>query len=237
MTTTITLRTHSEARVRFDFCSGFGIRPLSFALVSLAMSCAAISTSAQTVYRIVGPDGKVIFSDKPPTSADQGKLLGTGVGARGDAGGAGLPYELRQVVAKYPVTLYTAPNCSPCDTGRALLNTRGVPFTERTVTSNEDTDALKRLSGENSLPFLTIGGQKIKGMSDLEWTQYLDAAAYPKTSVLPANYKNAAPSPLVSIKKVEPASAAKAADKPPAQESPKPATPVVNPANPAGIQF
>ena len=43
--------------------------------------CAGSAAQAQTVYRIVGADGKVTFSDKPPASSDQGKVVGTGVGA------------------------------------------------------------------------------------------------------------------------------------------------------------
>lgn len=212
-------------------------RSACMALAALTVCCAIPEGSAQTIYRIVGPDGKVVFSDKPPAPSKQGKLVGPGASARGEAASAGLPFELRQVVAKYPVTLYTSAGCSPCESGRALLTSRGVPFTERTVTTNEDTEALKRLSGETSLPFLTIGGQKIKGMSDVEWTQYLDAAGYPKTSALPANYKNTAPSPLVSLQKVEPAAPPKAAEKAPVLDAPRPATPALNPANPAGIQF
>jgi glutaredoxin len=214
------------------------LRTISFALITLAMCCANISAFAQQVFRIVGPDGKVTFSDKPPATAEQAKVASTGVGARSDASSAGLPFELRQVVAKYPVVLYTAPGCSPCDTGRALLTSRGVPFTERTITTNEDADALKRLAGESSVPFLTIGGQKIKGMSDVEWTQYLDAAGYPKTSLLGASYKNPAPTPLVSVQKIEtPAAVPKAAERAPVREAPTPSTPVANPSNPAGIQF
>ena len=62
---------------------------------------------------------------------------------------AGLPYELRQVVQRYPVTLYTSDECGPCGAGRSLLVTRGVPFEERTVKTNEDVDALQRLSGQD----------------------------------------------------------------------------------------
>jgi glutaredoxin len=154
-------------------------------LGSIALVCAGAGLQAQTIYRIVGADGKVTFSDKAPVSAEQGKVAGTGVGASGATSNTALPFELRQVVAKYPVTLYSAPKCAPCDSGRALLTSRGVPFAERTVTTQEDTDYLQRLAGDNSLPFLTIGGQRIKGLSDSEWTQYLDAAGYPSHRYFP----------------------------------------------------
>ncbi|MEI7553371.1 MAG: NrdH-redoxin, partial [Verrucomicrobiota bacterium] len=73
---------------------------------------------------------------------------------------------------------------------------------------------------------------------DQEWTQYLDAAGYPKTSLLPPTYKNVAPTPLVALQK--PATPdAKPADKPEAaaKEAAPYQPPVTNPANPAGIQF
>jgi glutaredoxin len=192
----------------------------------------SIGVQAQTVYRIVGPDGKVTFSDKAPVTADQGKVATTGVGAAAAASGSSLPFELRQVAAKYPVTLYTAPDCGPCSSGRAMLSGRGIPFAERTVTTNEDIASLQRISGESSLPFLTIGGQRIKGYSDLEWTQYLDAAGYPKTSVLPSSYRAAPATPLVALQKP----GSKSEEKP--EQRPEPAPPSApGPSNPAGIQF
>jgi glutaredoxin len=192
-------------------------------------------TLAQTVYRSVGPDGKVTFSDKPPASAEQGKVTGTGVGAAGSAANAsGLPFELRQVVGKYPVTLYTAPQCAPCAAGRSMLTARGIPFSERTVTTSEDVAQFNKQMGDSSMPVLSVGGQRIKGYSDSEWGQYLDAAGYPKSSILPASFKNAAPSPLVAVQK--PAEAPKAAEKPAPDLLPPP-VPAANPANPAGIQF
>ena len=196
---------------------------------------AGTSAYAQTVYRIVGADGKVTFSDKPPATADQGKVVGTGVGASGAAANTGLPFELRQVAGKFPVTLYVSSKCAPCDSARAMLMGRGIPFSERTVNTAEDAESLQRISGDTSLPFATIGGQRLRGFTDTEWMQYLDAAGYPKTSVLPASYKNPAPTPLVAIQKpAEPAP--KADPKPAATAVPAPAS-NKTPDNPNGIIF
>lgn len=207
--------------------------PLSSLLIAVAALAATGTVQAQTIYRIVGADGKVTFSDKPPVSAEQGKIAGTGVGANGGTSGSGLPYELRQVANKFPVTLYTSPDCGPCGAGRSMLNRRGIPFNERTVITNEDIASLQRIGGDTSLPLLTIGGQKIRGFSDSEWTQYLDAAGYPKTSALPSGFRNAPAMPLVALQTP--------AEKPKAEEpTPEPAAPVPTgptPSNPAGIQF
>jgi glutaredoxin len=209
------------------------IYPIAKAFGGATVLTVALLAQAQTIYRIVGADGKVTFSDKPPVSADQGKIAGTGVGANGSASTGSLPFELRQVVSKYPVTLYTAADCAPCGSGRAMLTSRGVPFSERTVSTADDTASLQRISGESSLPFLTIGGQKIRGFSDSEWTQYLDAAGYPKTSVLPSSYRNAPATPLVSVQ--PPPAAKPKAEPPPEPAATQPSGP--SPSNPAGIQF
>ena len=190
---------------------------------------------AQTVYRVIGPDGKVTFSDKPPVSGTN--VTATDMGGKSlEIGGPVLPAELRQVASKYPVTLYTANNCAPCGTGRALLSGRGVPFTEKTVTTNDDAQALQRISGETSLPFLTIGSQQIRGYSDAEWTQFLDAAGYPKTSALPTSYRNPPATPLVVVLKPPPPANVEEAQR---ERSPsRPAVaPVSNTSNPAGIKF
>ena len=192
-------------------------------------------TQAQTIYRLVGPDGRITFSDKPSAAANKVTPINVGDKTMGP-GGAALPFELRQVANKYPVTLYTSNNCAPCNTGRSLLNNRGIPFAEKTIASSEDADALRRISGENSLPFLTIGAQQIKGYSDSEWTQFLDAADYPKTSALPANYGNPPATPLAQVQKPAPAAQAEETQMQPTPTEPG-RQPVDTTANPAGIQF
>ncbi|MGO4390565.1 glutaredoxin domain-containing protein [Variovorax sp. M-6] len=204
---------------------------LNAALAGLTLLLVAGATLAQPVYRNVDKNGKVTFSDQPPSASAPAVPARAGGSAGADTG---LPYELRQVVQRYPVTLYVSEACGPCGAGRSLLVTRGVPFDERTVKSNEDIDALQRLSGQTSLPLLTIGSQQLKGFGDSEWSQYLDAAGYPKSSQLPASYRQAPARPLVALQPAaEPAPAAAA---PAPAEVPAPAN-GPNPGNPAGIKF
>lgn len=216
-------------------------------LSKLVAACALITwatvSSAQPVYRIVGPDGKVSFSDKPPIepnakAAPNKVVAGGGNGGLAVASGA-LPFELRQVASKFPVTLYTGENCSPCQSARNMLVTRGVPFTEKSVKTNDDIQALQRLSGDSTLPFGTIGGQQLKGYSDAEWTQYLSAAGYPTTSTLPASYRQAAATPMVAAvaaPAAAPSSPAARATAPVPAPAAAPA-PAITPANPSGIRF
>jgi glutaredoxin len=210
-------------------------------------------SQAQTVYRSVGPDGAVMFSDRPPPNASTPSPAQPTAANRGVSNPA-LPYALREIAARFPVTLYTGADCSPCTTGRALLQERQVPFTERTISTDQDGSALQQLSGDTTLPLLSIGRQQIKGFSDGEWKQYLDAAGYTGAVRLPAGYRNPEPAPLVAALK-PPADAAAVqpgADKNAseadrqdssrnkaraAQSSPGAAPVPARTANPAGIRF
>ncbi|MBI2772326.1 MAG: glutaredoxin family protein [Burkholderiales bacterium] len=216
----------------------------SLAALLLGLATAALvapQAGAQQVFRIVGPDGKVTFSDKPPVEPNARASTAQAVPLPGGAGNSALPFELRQVASRYPVTFYTGNNCGPCGAGRALLASRGIPYTEKTVTTNEDIEALQRMSGGASLPFLTIGGQQLNGYSEIEWVQFLDAAGYPKNSLLPASYRPAPATPLVAVQQAPnpnaAASAAAAAAR--AAERPRASAPAAEPPadNPAGIKF
>ena len=187
-------------------------------------------------YKVVGPDGKVTYTDRAPTS-NEGKA--TALSSRGGSATAvpdgNLPAELRQVAARYPVTLYTvASACELCSAARQLLRQRGIPYTEKQVQAPEDSDALERISGGRDVPTLSIGSQTLRGLASEVWTSYLDAAGYPRDSRLPPNYQYAAPTPIA-----ERTTTARAARAPDAVAPVAPATPApaAAPDNPAGIKF
>lgn len=230
--------------IRSSPCRALGAPLLAAPLLAASLLAAPLA-QAQAVYRSVGPDGRAIFSDVPPKEA---AANASRPGAAPPAS-ASLPYALRDVVQRFPVVLYTGPDCAPCERGRMLLAERGVPFSERTVASEADAQSLQRLSGERSLPLLTIGAQHLKGFSDVQWQQYLDAAGYPKSSMLPTSWKREAPQPLAprtaarAAASGAPTDAAAAPSDAGAAPSPTPATPAAPAAegasrsNPAGIQF
>jgi glutaredoxin len=169
-------------------------RPL-LACLAPALLLAAGSACAQ--YKVVGPDGKVTYTDQPQPGA-HGEAASVASG--GTAANASLPYALRQTANRYPVTLYVGKDCRPCDAGRQLLQQRGIPYSERRVETNADGAELQRLSGSATLPTLAIGSQYLRGLASSEWNGFLDAAGYPKTSALPAGWHAPAPSPLAPVK-------------------------------------
>lgn len=189
----------------------------------LLLLCAA-GAQAQ-LYKSVGPDGKVTYSDTPPSGNVK-------VEAKAISGGgpaiADLPYELQQAVQNNPVVLYSSQNCLPCDEGRKLLNARGIPFVEKTVSTNEDAVQFKTVAGSDlSLPVLLVGRQKERGFAAGAWNNALTIAGYPESSRLPKSYRQpaaqaAAPKPVVEARQDKPAAPARAAAATP-NEPPPPA--------------
>jgi glutaredoxin len=195
-----------------------------------AGAAAAVAMPALAQYKVVGPDGKVTYTDRPPvTEPGQVTPMKRGVAPAAAAGAdASLPFELRQVASRFPVTLYTSTTCNSCDAARQLLAARGVPYAERRIVSNEDIDALARLTGGRSVPSLLVGSQPTLGFSSVEWDKLLDLAGYPRESRLPRGWQPPPVTPLTT-----PPAAPAAASAP--ERTPARATPPAPPAADAEV--
>jgi glutaredoxin len=197
--------------------------------VAVAALLAGAATGAAAQYKIVGPDGRVTYTDKPPAPADA-RLATPGAGST-TGSGAALPAEVRQAMARYPVTLYAAKSCSPCDQARQWLKGRGIPFSEYSIESNADIAALQAKFGGREVPVITFGGQVIRAWSQGEVSSYADAAGYPKQARL-VGYSWPAATPLAP-----PSAAPTAAAEPAPAPAPAPAAPPPAPKPSGGIQF
>ena len=194
-------------------------------------------------YKVVGPDGRVTYTDRPPTGAAAAPAAPTPTvapaAATPAAAGtpvAALPLPLREVATRFPVTLFAAPECAPCDDGRRYLQERGVPFIEKLADANIDREVWRQAAGSSEAPVLLVGQQLLRGYSPAAWASYLDSAGYPAASVLPRSYRAPAPQRFgAPTPPPERAPAARAAAQAPA---PTPAAPPPPPANAAsGFRF
>jgi glutaredoxin len=192
----------------------------------LASLVALAAGSALAQYKVVGPDGRVTYTDRPPPAAE-GKPQPVRGAREAAPSPAVLPLALREAATRFPVTLYSVTECPPCDAGRQMLRQRGIPYTER-LAAPADRDAWLRIVGSADAPALVIGGQWLRGYSPEQWNSYLDTAGYPRESRLPANYAYAAPSPLVERVVQQPAPAPAAPPEAPAEPPP---------AEPGAIRF
>src|SRR5574337_41238 len=169
---------------------------LAVALLSVA------AASAQ--YKVVAPDGRVTYTDRPGDAPAGAKVIPwsrSGAPAEPAAGAsplAGLPFELRQIAQRFPVTLYASADCAPCDRGRQMLRQRGIPYVERRVQTDDDLAALERLVGARTVPVLAVGSQLSRGWLESDWAGNLDLAGYPARSQLPRDWQPAPATPLAA---------------------------------------
>jgi len=208
--------------------SSRSVRPAATLATLACLLCAALP--AHALFKVVGPDGKVTYTDRAPPAAD-GRATTVNRDGSSATTDASLPFALRQVMAKFPVTLYTASNCDACEMGRGLLTRRGIPFSERTATTEEDREAWQKLVGGQEAPVLRVGAQVMRGFNATLWEETLDIAGYSRTSQLPPNYKAAAAEPLVERRPARP-------PVPPPETAPATTpAPVDSRSNPNSIRF
>jgi glutaredoxin len=210
----------------------------SFGFIALLFGI-LFSGASSAQFKWQNPDGTVGYGDLPP--AHHVKMLKTPSGevtpqATAEADGSGLPYALKQASTRFPVVLYTgnagSGDCGPCKEGREYLNKRGIPFTERLVKTAEDVKAFKaNVSPEGTVPAVTVGKEKTVGFEAGSWSNLLDAAGYPKTSVLPKNFKQANADTLTKPLASDQVKAEKDAKPNPKGKLPAPAQPVMVDAN------
>ena len=160
----------------------------------LAVLACQLATPAWALYKVVGTDGRIIYTDRAPTDKPAQALKTNGAAVSTE----GLPFELQRVVGRYPVTLFTSAKCAPCDAARQMLKERGVPFTEKTVVSADDIRAYNKQEGTDQLPSVRVGQKQLLGFNQAEWVSYIDAAGYPAKSALPLNYRWPQATPMVS---------------------------------------
>ena len=133
------------------------------------------------VYRYTDPDGRVVYSDRPPPSNAknvQTKRLGANFVETSEPNLAA-----QQASERFPVTLFTFPCGEVCSNAEALLNKRGVPFATVNVQTDEQGMArMQAMTGDDKAPVLAVGDKLVvKGYNESRWQATLDEAGYPKT--------------------------------------------------------
>lgn len=184
--------------------------------IVIGVAFAAGAALAQQ-YRWVDEKGVVHYTDAPPPPSAKDVKKQAGPPPKGSPV---VPYDLARAQKEYPVTLYTSPSCKePCAQARDALNRRGVPFTEVQVYDEQTNEQLKKVSGSNEIPVLTVGRTVQKGFEQGIYDALLDSATYPRAGLLPPGKQDAPPPPADYV--------------PPEQANAKPSAEPVKPEAPA----
>lgn len=161
------------------------VKMVRAAPLGVALLLCVAAANAQ-VYKWVDAKGVTHYSDTPP-ARKQSEVKAYG-GA--PAAAVGLPYELARAARTSPVTLYTTAQCKACDDGRKLLKARGIPFSEKTVTTAADQAKVKEAGSDGQMPLLLVGRSKLLGFQASAWNAALTDASYPARSMLPSRYRH-----------------------------------------------
>lgn len=147
------------------------------ALIILVCILLPALTQAGSVYKSVGPDGKTVYSDRPPTTGEVEKTLNFA-----DLPSTPLPESViryrdelqksmkarlaeahKSLDANQP-TLLTASWCAYCRQAKAYLNGKKIAYREYDI---DTADGMRMLAetGGRGVPVLLWHGQKINGFS------------------------------------------------------------------------
>lgn len=127
---------------------------------------------AQTVYKSIGPDGKVVYSDSPPVDAKNARKM-----KFDNLPASPLPAPARASVDQLKrspstavpmttaVVLYSASWCGYCKAAKSWLGSRGIAYREIDVDTESGQAAYAQAGGGNGIPLLVAGGQRVQGFS------------------------------------------------------------------------
>ncbi len=163
--------------------------------VILLLAALATPAISAEMYRWVDEKGTVNYTPYPPPAnikKVETKRLG-GNSAQPVEGS----YSLQQTTKNFPVTLYATDCGELCNSARAHLKKRGIPFTEKNPTDAKEIGEFKRHSGGGmEIPLLVVGSLKtIKGYLASDWDTTFDQAGYPSTALPGAKPPAAAAAP------------------------------------------
>lgn len=80
----------------------------------------------------------------------------------------------------YTIITRSVPPCAYCDKAKALLDSKGIAYTEYDLSANEGSIELFKILGYTKIPVITDGGQEIGGYTEL--LRYLEPRQPEKTS-------------------------------------------------------
>ena len=143
-------------------------------LIVLIIGISANTSFADTMYKSIRPDGKIVYSDRPPAEGRIEKTI-----TFENLPSSTLPKQtssyveqLKKLRASAPVVasresivLYSATWCGYCAKAKAYLAGKGISYEEIDIDSNEGKASFAQAGGGKGIPLLLAGGQRVQGFS------------------------------------------------------------------------
>lgn len=141
--------------------------------------CAAVmllsTAHGQQLYKSVGPDGRVVYSDRQPTQGRLEKTIKYEEQPSSNLATQSVSYveQLRRLRASAPkvavapdaIVLYSAAWCRYCDQAKAFLARRNIPYRKVDIDTPEGLAAFAGAGGGKGVPLLVRGATRLQGFS------------------------------------------------------------------------
>ena len=156
------------------------------AMAGLVMAVSAPAAGADTVYKVIDPDGTVRYTDRPPAAGRGTKTLefrhlpASPLPESAQRFRADIERRLQaragseRVAAGSDVQLFTAAWCPHCKRAKADLAQRGVAYTEHDVDTPAGMEAFVRAAGQ-SVPLLVTPQARVQGYAQASYDEALAA--------------------------------------------------------------
>ena len=142
-------------------------------LLAAALLLADSPAAQQQLYKSVAPDGRIIYSDRPPADGRVEKTI-----TYYDQPSSGLSPQvlayLEDLKRRSPTSkaapsdgtiLYMATWCGYCRQAKAFLASRNIPYREFDIDTQEGLAAFAGAGGGKGVPLLIHGGARVRGFS------------------------------------------------------------------------
>lgn len=149
---------------------------------------AAATAHAETLYKVVGADGRVTYTDQPPADRKSTTTL-----QFADAPTTQLPESVLKYQAELAngmqnrlaqakkmdstgtPTLFSAVWCGYCTGAKAYLQTRRIPYREIDIDTPDGGRAYFEAGGQRGVPLILADGKRLSGFSSAAYDYFFSA--------------------------------------------------------------
>lgn len=148
----------------------------AFTLLVLSLLASSPAGHAETLYKTIGPDGRVEYTDRPPVAGKPAKTL-----SFDNLPATPLPESVlryREQLQKgmhnrlanlgkpgAGPQLFTAAWCGYCRKAKAYLAERAIAYREHDIDTADGQAAFAQAGSASAIPLLLVGEQRVQGFS------------------------------------------------------------------------
>ncbi len=150
-------------------------RWMTFILLMLVGSVRGADAPNQaTLYKSVGPDGRIVYGDRPPGDGRPAQTMKFEFLPSSQLSPATLAYleqlkkggaSSRAALPNGELLLFTTSWCTYCKQAKAYLTSKGAPYKEIDIESSGGAASYAQVGGQRGVPLLFKSGRRVLGFS------------------------------------------------------------------------